>query len=297
MNDSAIQTRGLTRRFGRVTAVKNLELTVPKGSIYGFLGRNGAGKTTTIKMLMGLLRPTCGTAEVLGCAVRNDGVRIRSLVGYVPEDRKMYHWMRVREILRFTSAFYPTWDTELAQSLVNRLNLDQNQRIKTLSRGMVAKVSLILALAHRPQLLVLDDPTSGLDPIVRREFLESMVDLVHEGTKTVFFSSHVLSDIERTCDWVGLLANGHLRKEARIEDLKASVKTIQMRFDGEPSGQFPPEGTVTSEEKDGIWSITVENFSDQLVEQLSGAGAQSIQVIDLALEDIFIAYLGTEEGL
>ena len=177
MTDLAIKARKLTKRFRKTLAVDNFDLEVPWGSIYGLLGRNGAGKTTTIKMLLGLLPMTSGKAIVLGYSSKREPLKIKAEVGYVPEIRKMYDWMSVDEIVKFTSAFYGTWNQDTAERLLDRLHLDQHKKIKELSKGMVAKVSLILAIAHEPRLLILDDPTSGLDPVVRREFLESIAEL------------------------------------------------------------------------------------------------------------------------
>lgn len=230
----AIETQGLSKRFRRLVAVNEIELRVPYGSVYGFLGRNGAGKTTTILMLLGLLRPTSGGATALGYSSKIDPVKIRADVGYVPEKQIMYDWMTVSEILWFTSKFYKTWNKKLADELVERFGLDPKRKIKHLSRGMVAELSLIIALAPEPRLLILDDPTSGMDPVVRREFMEHIVDLVRDGKRTVFFSSHILADIERVADWVGILKDGRLLIQDRLETLKLRTRKVVAKFEAGP---------------------------------------------------------------
>ena len=170
MNGTAIATEGLTHRFGKLTAVDDLHLEVPAGTVCGFLGRNGAGKTTTIQILMNLLRPTAGTTEVLGLDPAADSLALRRQVGYVAENRVMYGWMKVREIVWFTGQFYETWNQARVDGLISRFGLDPEQKVKHLSRGMNAQLALALALGHEPRLLILDEPASGLDVVVRRDF-------------------------------------------------------------------------------------------------------------------------------
>lgn len=294
MNDVAIKASKLTKRFRRTLAVDNLDLEVPWGSIYGLLGRNGAGKTTTIKMLLGLLPITSGKTTVLGYSSKRESLKIKAEVGYVPEIQKMYDWMSISEIIKFTSAFYPTWNHGVAEELLDRLHLERDKKIKQLSKGMVAKVSLILALAHEPRVLILDDPTSGLDPVVRREFLESIVELAQKEGRTIFFSSHLLGDIERICDRVGIISHGRMRVEARVDDLKSSVRKILVRFDDGVPAHLKVDRIINQERSGSSLSITVENYSDDILEQIKSYRTKSIQFVDLSLEDIFVEYLGKE---
>jgi len=294
MNEFAIKTSNLTKKYRKTLAVDNLNLQVPWGSIYGLLGRNGAGKTTTIKMLLGLLPITSGTATVLEYSSKQESLKIKAEVGYVPEIQKMYGWMRVSELVRFTSAFYPTWNKDEAEGLINKFHLDREKRIKELSRGMVAQVSLVLALAYEPKLLILDDPTSGLDPVIRNNFLSSIVDLAQKQGRTIFFSSHILGDIERICDWVGIISHGRMRKESRVDDLKASVKKIIVKFEDIPA-ELPLSGIINQEKSDNTFSITVENYSDEILQQIKKYRTRSIEVVDLTLEEIFVEYLGKEK--
>ncbi len=292
--DYAIETRALTKRFRKLTAVDGVDLRVPWGSVYGFLGRNGAGKTTTTLMLLGLLRPTSGEATVLGHSAKTDPVKIRAEVGYVPEKQIMYDWMTVEETLWFTSRFYKTWNAELAGELVDRFKLDPKRRIKHLSRGMVAELCLILALAPEPQLLILDDPTSGMDPVVRREFLENVVDLVRDRKRTVFFSSHILADIERVADWVGILKDGSMLIQSEVDALKLRMRKVVARFKADPPRRLDM-GEPTSVKVDGsTLTATFSQYEENIPEKMKSLGATAVEVIDLSLEDIFVEYLGRE---
>ncbi len=290
MRDLAIETNKLTKRFGKTLAVDSLDLEVPWGSIYGLLGRNGAGKTTTIKMLLGLLPITSGKATVLGYSSRREPIKIKAEAGYVPEVRKTYDWMTIDELIKFTSAFYPTWNRHLAKDLLDKFHLDRKKKIRQLSKGMVAEVFLVLALAPEPRLLILDDPTSGLDPVVRREFLENIAELAQKERRTIFFSSHLLGDIERICDRVGIMSHGRMRVQAKVDDLKASVKKLLVRFADSPPPDLKLKGIINQKTSGSTLSITVENYSDEILEQIKSYGTKSVQSVDLSLEDIFVEY-------
>ena len=290
----AIETNALTKRFRKLVAVNNVDLRVPWGSVYGFLGRNGAGKTTTISMLLGLLRPTSGGATVLGHSSKTDPLKIRAEIGYVPEKQIMYDWMSVEEILWFTSRFYENWNEELALDLMGRFKLDPKRKIKHLSRGMVAEVCLILALAPEPRLLVLDDPTSGMDPVVRREFLENVVDIVRDRERTVFFSSHILTDIERVADWVGILKEGSLLVQSEVDKLKLRMRKVAAKFSGDAPRELDMGEPLWIERDGATLTVTFSEYQDDIPDKLKAMGATAIEVIDLSLDDIFVEYLGRE---
>src|SRR5262245_3448109 len=195
MNDLAIELTGVTRRYGKATAVDDLTLHIPRGQTFGLIGPNGAGKSTTIKMLMGMLRPHAGRIRVLGIDVFAEPSRMKQRVGYVPEVPQIYRWMRVGEVIGFTRSFYPTWSDDECARLLDLFALDPAKKVKHLSKGMAAKLSLLLALAHEPEVLILDEPMSGLDPLVREEFLDGVLRAVCERRRTVLFSSHTLDDV------------------------------------------------------------------------------------------------------
>ena len=192
MTDYAIEIQDLQFSYGRTPVLSGVNLQVPTGAIFGFLGRNGAGKTTTIKTLLGLLRPKAGTCRVLGLDPQNDPLGVRRGVGYMAEDQRMYGWMTVDQIIRWCASFYPQWDRAFTDRLLDTLQLDRKTRVKALSKGQNSKLALLLALGHRPQVVILDDPTLGLDPIARKEFLRNVIGLMQDQHVTVFFSSHLL---------------------------------------------------------------------------------------------------------
>jgi len=292
MMDTVIQTKGLARRFGKTLAVDGLDMEVPRGSVFGFIGRNGAGKTTTVRILLGLLPMTAGSATVLGRDPRKESFDIKRRVGYVPEIHHFYQWMTIAELTRFTSSFYPTWRQDKCAELLNNFELDPAKKIKELSKGMVAKVALTLALAHDPELLVLDEPTGGLDVMVRREFLESIVRMIQEEGKTVFLSSHVLVDMERVADEIAIIEGGLLVKRSTLEELKDKVKKVKLTFAGDPPGDVRIEGARNVDRDGREWVVTYEDFSEDKLNALRKLPVSDAQVIDLDLEDIFVVLVG-----
>ena len=204
--ESAIRVEGLTKRYRKTLAVDDVSFEAPAGSVFAMLGNNGAGKTTTIRCLLGLEQRSGGRIDVLGLDPQAEGIEIRRRVGYVPEERHLYEWMTPKQIGRFVGAFFPTWSTRRFDSILTHFEVPPKRKIKHLSRGMKAQVDLALALAHDPSVLVLDEPTGGLDPLVRRDFLESMIAMAGQG-KTVLVSSHEVDEVERIADRVLILYN------------------------------------------------------------------------------------------
>ena len=292
MAETVIETKGLGRRFGKAHAVDGLDLSVPRGSVFGFIGRNGAGKTTTVKMLLGLLPMTAGSATVLGLDSRKESFDIKKRVGYVPESHHFYKWMTVGELTRFTSSFYPTWQEKKCAELLTRFELDPRKKVKELSKGMVAKLALTLALAHAPELLVLDEPTGGLDVMVRRDFLESIVRTIQEEGKTVFLSSHVLVDMERVADEIAIIEEGRLVKRATLDELKDKVKKVKLTFAGEPPADARIEGARDVARDGREWVVTYEDYTEEKLDELRKLPISGLQVIDLDLEDIFVVLVG-----
>ena len=200
MNDIVLETTELTKYYGKAPAVDHLSIQIPQGAICGFLGRNGAGKTTAIKMMLGLLHPTAGSARVLGCDATALTPEIRARVGYVTEGHRLFRWMTIKRLERFQRAFFPDqWDSPFFWEMIEYFDLAPKHKIKHLSNGQRAQVSLALTLAPNPELLIMDDPTLGLDAAIRRQFLEGMIQLIMKEGRTVLFSSHILNDVERVC--------------------------------------------------------------------------------------------------
>ena len=284
----AIETVGLTRHFGRRAAVDNLTLRIPEGVTFGFIGPNGAGKTTTIKMLLGTLRATAGRANVLGVDVARHPERMKQRVGYVPELHFIYRWMRVSEVIGFCRTLYATWNDELCDELLELFQLDSRRKVKHLSKGMVVKLALLLALAHEPEVLILDEPTAGLDPLIREEFLDGVLRTVCERQRTVLFSSHTLGDVQRLADRVGIIHEGRLLVECPLEELLIGTKRLRaVLHDGAQPGE-PPAGTIWQRVQRREWLLTVRGFTPATVEQFRSAHpVDSVEVIDLGLEDVF----------
>lgn len=230
MSESAISVSDLTRRFGTTTALAGVTLSLPRGAVYGLVGANGAGKTTLIKHLLGLLRAESGSVRVFGLDPVADPVGVLSRIGYLSEENDLPGWMRVDELVRYTRAFYPAWDDAYAEDLRATFALDPAAKVKNLSKGQKARAGLLIALAYRPELLVLDEPSSGLDPIVRRDILGAVIrTIAHEG-RTVLFSSHLLDEVEQVADHVTMISHGKITLSAPLNAIKASHGSLEAAF-------------------------------------------------------------------
>jgi len=288
MTSPAIEMEELTRRFGDQTAVKGLSLAVPAGSTFGFIGPNGAGKTTTIRMLMGMLRPTAGRARILGIDVARDPAAMKQRVGYVPELHYIYRWMRVGEAVRFCRSFYRTWNDELSAELLELFELDRGKRVKHLSKGMVAKLALLLAVAHEPEVLILDEPTSGLDPIIREEFLDGVLRTLCARQRTVFFSSHTLSDVQRLADTIGILYGGQLLAVRPTDELVNGTKRIRAVLPDGAAPARPPAGTIWQRVERREWLLTVTGYTPRTLDHLREHNpVDNVEIIDVGLEEVF----------
>jgi ABC-2 type transport system ATP-binding protein len=219
-DDVVIEISGVTRRFGAVSALDNVSISVARGSVHGLVGENGAGKTTLIRHILGLLRAQHGSVRVFGLDPVANPVGVLSRIGYLSEANDLPPWMRVHELLRYSRAFYPAWDDAYAEDLRKQFALDANARVKDLSRGQKARAGLLIALAHRPELLVLDEPSSGLDPIVRRDIVEAIIKTIADEGRTVLFSSHLLDEVERVADHVTMIAHGSVRMDAPLAEIR-----------------------------------------------------------------------------
>ncbi len=290
--EPAIELINVTKRFGAQTAVDEITLSIPAGTVFGLIGPNGAGKSTTIRMIMGLTRPDAGCVRVLGMDAGRDTHRIKRRIGYVPELHYMYRWMRLGEALRFSAAFYPTWDRRLCETLMDQFSLDARKRIKQLSKGMLAKFALVLALAHRPELLILDEPTSGLDLFAREDFLDGVLRTMCDGSRTVLFSSHTIADVQRLADSVGIINHGRLLVHRPVDELLSTTKTVHAVLADGCLPQSAPLGAIWERVQRREWSVTLTDFTPAKLDQLREQNAvEGVEVADLGLEDVFKAFV------
>jgi ABC-2 type transport system ATP-binding protein len=288
-SEPVVEVEGVSRSYGRKVALDGASLSVPRGVVYGLVGENGAGKTTLIKHLLGLLRAQSGKVRVFGLDPVNDPVRVLSRLGYLSEDRDLPDWLRLDEMLRYLRAFYPTWDDAYAVELRRQFDLDPRARIKTLSQGQRARAGLLAALAFRPELLVLDEPSTGLDPIVRKEILSAIIRTIAQEGRTVLFSSHLLDEVERVSDHVALIDRGRIVLGGSLESIKALHHRLTVRFD-EPLARPPALFGASHWEGFGReWTIVCPGSIEAIRAHAAGFGAQVVEDESPSLEDIFVA--------
>ncbi len=291
-----VATAGLTKCYGASAALRDLDLHVPAGRLFGFLGPNGAGKTTTLRLLLGLMRATAGRAAVLGRDPWHDGPTLRAEIGYLPGDLRLYERLSGRETLAFLDAVRGRRAGAELRRLVERFELDLSRRVGAYSRGMKQKLGLIAALMHRPQLLILDEPTTALDPLVRATLYEELRAATAEG-RTVLFSSHTLAEVEELCDEVAILRDGRLIEQERIAVLRQrAVRHVHVLFRLGPPPPDPPPGLTIAERRPdslrGAWRGPLE----PLLAWLAAAPVQDVAIAPPDLQDLFLAYYADENG-
>jgi ABC-2 type transport system ATP-binding protein len=294
----AVQYKELTKRFRGVVAVDGLNLTVPEGAVYALVGVNGAGKTTAIKTLMNILRPSSGSAEVLGTDSRRISPRELQQIGYVSENQEMPEWMTVKYFLKYLKPFYPQWDDALAEELVREFDLPVDRRLRNLSRGMKMKAALASSLAYRPKLIVLDEPFSGLDPLVRDEFIKSLLERATGAT--VLISSHDLAEIESFASHIGYLDRGRLEFSEELSGLAARFREIEVIMDAPPvlPAAWPP-GWIRPESSAAVVRFIDSRFDrERSLEEVRKLfpGARNVSVTAMPLREIFIAVAKTRRA-
>ena len=290
--EAVVSITNLSRRFGAKTVLNDLSLYVPRGGVFGLVGENGAGKTTLIKHILGLLRAEAGAVRVFSLDPVADPVPVLGRIGYLSEQPDLPGWMRVDELIRYTRAFYPNWDAAYAERLREQFGLNPNQRLKTLSKGQQAKAGLLAAQAHRPDLLLLDEPSSGLDPLVRRDILEAVIRTVADEGRTVFFSSHLLEEIERVSDHVAMLHHGRLVLCGPLDEIKAQHRRFTLAFETTQSKPPAISGALSVIGSGREWTVICNGARDQLPATVARLGARIVGEQAISLNDIFVAHAG-----
>lgn len=290
-SDAPVVVRDLAGRFGGKTALAGVSLTVPRGVVFGLVGENGAGKTTLIKHILGLLRAQIGEVRVFGMDPVAKPRETLARLGYLSEQRDLPDWMRVQALAEHCRAFYPGWDPAYAAELIALFELDPAARIRTLSRGQRAKAGLMAALAHRPELLLLDEPSSGLDPVVRRDILSAVIRTVADEGRTVLFSSHLLDEVERVADIVAMIHHGKVLLCEPLDALKERHRAVVVGFPNPLDAPPAIDDVIAWQGSGREWTALCNGRPDAFRAALTAAGGEVISETTPTLEDIFVAHV------
>jgi ABC-2 type transport system ATP-binding protein len=288
MSEPAIRIDKIAKSYGPARVLENVSLSIPAGQTLALLGRNGAGKTTTIRILLGLIAADAGTAHINGIDPAREPLLVRSQVGYLAEDQTMYGWMTPSELCRFLEPFYPTWDMEWARASLARFEIPPHARIGGLSKGQAVKLGLVVALAHHPPIVILDDPAMGLDPIARKEFNRDLVEHLQTAGCTVLYSSHLLDEVEAVADAVAILDQGRIVRTETTDALRGDVKRILLPVAAAARGP-QPERLLDVRRYDDRLALVTEQ-ADRYCQRLAAQGIEH-EVVDLSLDEIFEAYV------
>ncbi len=289
MSEVIVEIDRLSRRFGTKQALVDVSLRVERGSVFGLVGENGAGKTTLIKHILGLLKAKQGSVRVFQRDPVHDPVGVLGRIGYLSEDRDLPDWMTVAQLMRYNQAFFPAWDERFANQLRAQFELDPKQEVKRLSRGQRARVGLLIALAHRPDLLILDEPSSGLDPVVRRDILSAIIRTVAEEGRTVLFSSHLLDEVERVADWVAIIHDGRVGLSAPLPEILQSHRRLVLRFTVPQPARPDLPGVISCQGEGREWTVLCNGGLEELRTAAASAGATVVDEDTPTLDEIFLA--------
>jgi ABC-2 type transport system ATP-binding protein len=299
MSEIAIEADNLTKTFpGGQVGVNGLDLKVKRGCVYGLIGRNGAGKTTAIRLLMGLLRADQGTGQILGWNLRDAPREIRAKVAHVSQSQQTPGWMTLAELCRYVSHFYESWDLAFARDLAGKWELKWDRAIAGMSGGEQRKVALLLAFASRPEVVLLDEPVAGLDPIARRQLVDEIIEMLsHREGCTVLFSTHLVGDLERIAEHVGIMDRGRIISSTRLDDLLSTTKKVQVVFDSdEPPSGFSLPGAIWMRVAGPVVTGVVRLMNDGQLEEIRQLRGVRVQSFSMGLEDIFIELLRERMG-
>ena len=287
MQPSVLRLDNVRKAFGNKVVLDNLSLDVPAGCVVGLLGKNGTGKTTMIKVALGLLKPQAGEVTVFGEPAWTLSGAAKARLGYVPQTPVLYPWMRVRQIVDYQASFYPHWNDALVDRLLREWELDPTAKVAPLSVGQQQKLSILLAIGHEPELLVLDEPAAALDPEARRSFVSTVLDLVGKG-RTVLFSTHITSDLERVAERIAILQHGRIVRYEELDQLKERVKRLHITSHAPLPAEFAVPGALRQERNGQAAVVTVQDVSPEMVRNLEQRWSAAVDVEDLNLEDIFL---------
>jgi ABC-2 type transport system ATP-binding protein len=295
MTEPIVKVSGLTCYIGGFAVVDGVSFSVSPGEVFALVGPNGAGKTTLMRMLLGMLEPTRGAATLFGCSCRALTPEVRAQIGYLVEGHPLYGWMNIRQLAELTSGTHPRWSGRRFRASLDYFGLDEGRQVQSLSNGQRAQVSLALTLACDPDLLVMDDPALGIDSAARRDFLRSIVDLVTREGRAVIMSTHVLADIERVADRIGVMVEGKLRVDAPLETFKSSVVKYHLTFAGAPPAALPVPRSVNVNVVNADVEITVVHPGPDTTRALDELGAIRWEQVPMSLEDAFVDYTAGRE--
>lgn len=286
--DPIIHTYNLNKSFGRKHVLQDLNLEIPRGSVFGLLGKNGAGKTTLIKCCLGLLKANSGTISTLGDNPWDFQDSTKERLGYVPQSDRLYPWLTVRQLIDYTASFYSRWNRSLVDQLLKEWEVDANEKMGVLSEGQAQKVAIILSLGHEPELLIFDEPVASLDPSARRKFLKMVLDLVSERECTFFFSTHIMSDIERVADQVAIQNNGQIQFSGGLDTLKDTVKRLRVIAEGVVPDDWSMLDVIHMEKRNHEAILTVRGYKEEVKTAIEQVFHAQVTVEDLNLEEIFL---------
>lgn len=286
--DNVIVAQEVSKAYGDKRVLDQISFIVPKGSVFGLLGKNGAGKTTLIKTILGLVKPNAGRIDCLGETPWNFSDRAKARIGYTPQSDQLYSWLTVGQLIAYTASFYPAWNHKLVEKLLLDWDVDTKDRVGLLSEGQTQKISIILALGHEPSLLIFDEPVASLDPLARRQFLKTILEIVSDRECTVFFSSHITPDLERVTDHVVILNKGKADFTGTLDSLKDRVKRLRLTSPSPLPADLQIPGILRSQVIGNRALVTVRDFNEGLQVLLKNRFSAEIGVEDLNLEEIFV---------
>lgn len=288
MNEPIMRVDQLRKSFGAKEVLRGIDMVIEPGTVLGLLGANGSGKTTLIKCALGLLRPTSGAVSIFGENAWDLSAAAKGRLGYVPQEVVSYPWMRVRQVIAYTAAFYPQWNQAFVDKLCERWHVPLEDRVGSLSTGQLQTVGILLALGHQPEYLVLDEPVASLDPSARRQFLRTLLELLEDHNQTILFSTHITSDLERVAQRVAILGEGKIRFFGELDELKDRVKRLRISSRHELPSSFAVPGALRCEVSGSHATVSVADFDEHVVAEMRQTWDADISVNDLNLEEIFV---------